>query len=141
MVQNVNPTFVKTPNRGLVNISTGTGTASVTLYTGGANGSKISGINATLSSSASATVRFQITNGGTNYVLGTVTLASSTGVDGASASANLLAPSVVGGIPLDSDGNPFLFLSSSADTLTIGVLTTLPGAGNTVFLIATAGDF
>ena len=40
MVQNVNATFVKTPNNGAIQITTGTGSSTVvTVYTGGANGS------------------------------------------------------------------------------------------------------
>lgn len=139
MVQNVNPTFVKTPSRGLVLISTGTGTTVQTLYTGGANGSKVYGINIASGSTAAVSVRYQVSNGGNNYVINTQSVAASAGFDGSTPPINLLAPAIVPGLPLDSDGNPYLILASSADTVGISALTTL--VSGSLYIVATAADF
>jgi len=82
VAQNVNPTFVKTPNNGLVQISTGTGTANVTIYTGAANGSKVIALNATNQSSGTANIRFAITNGITTYIIGEANIPLSAGFVG-----------------------------------------------------------
>jgi hypothetical protein len=139
MVQNVNPTFVKTPNRGLVLISTGTGVTTQTLYTGGTNGSKVYGINICSGSSASTSVRYQISNSAINYVINTQSVAANTGFDGSTPPLNLMAPMLVPGLPIDSDGNPYLILASSADTLTINAVSTI--ASGSLYIIATAADF
>lgn len=132
MVQNVNPTFVKTPNRGLAQISTGTGTNTVTLYTGGANGSKIVSIQVTQSSTGTVTFNLFIANGGTNYTLNIQSVA-------ASSFAQLLPNA--GTLPLDSDGNYYINLASSADSLTAQVTATLPTATSNATLITIGGDF
>lgn len=139
MVQNVNPTFVKTPNRGLAIISTGTGTGTVTLYTGGANGSKIVGVNVVNISTASASIRFYVSNGGTNYAIGTAVINASAGVDGVNPGINLLTPAYVVGLPIDSDGNNYVTLASSADSLGCNLSATI--ASNTMLFYTTAGDF
>jgi hypothetical protein len=132
MTQNISPTFVKTPNRGVAQISTGTGTNSVTLYTGGANGSKITGINLIQNSSGTPTVVVYFVNGGTNYFLTQVTVPSNTPT---------AVLGLISGLPVDSDANPYLLLASSADTVIIQSLTTIPTAATFLSAYAVAGDF
>jgi hypothetical protein len=132
MAQNVNPTFVKTPNRGVVQISTGTGTTIVTLYTGGANGSKITGINLIHNSSGTLTVAVYLGNGGTNYFLTQVTAVPNTPA---------AVVNTASGLPVDSDGNQYIILASSADTLAIQSLATIPTAATFLSGYAVAGDF
>lgn len=139
MVQNVNPTFVKTPNNGLVQISTATGTAAVTVYTGGANGSKIVGLLATSQSSGTVNVRVAIVNGGTSYYVTENTVTAGSGFSGATATSNLFGTTTAVGFPIDSDGNPYLLLKSSADTLTAAAESTL--VSGVLSIIAITGDF
>ena len=140
MAQNVNPTFVKTPNNGLVQISTGTGTANVTIYTGAANGSKVIALNATNQSSGTANIRFAITNGITTYIIGEANIPLSAGfVGGATPSVSLFSAGVAPGLPVDSDGNPYLILKSSADTLTAAAESTI--VSGIINLVAIVGDF
>lgn len=118
MAQNVNPTFVKTPNWGATQITTGTGSSTVvTVYTGGANGSKISAlIGVSIGTTSTFDVQWGISSGGTFFMHGTVSVAVSAGSSDSVPSANLLSNSNIP-LSIDSDGNPFVFLPSSAYTL------------------------
>lgn len=118
MVQNVNPTFVKTPNFGAVQITTGTGSSvAVTVYTGGSNGSKISALIAvSVGTTNPYDVQWGVSSGGALYILGTNSVAVGAGSTDSIPSTNLMA---VSNVPLaaDSDGNPYIFLPSNAYTL------------------------
>jgi len=118
MAQNVNPTFVKTPNWGATQITTGTGSSvAVTVYTGGANGSKITSLIATALNTTSAfDVQWGISSGGTLYVLGAVSVPVSAGTLSSVAAVNIM---ITPGLALDSDGNSFVFLPSNSYTLQV----------------------
>lgn len=140
MVQNVNPTFVKTPNRGVALISTGTGIALSTIYTGGTSGSKVTGINVTTSSTSAVTVFFYLTSG-TSYIFTTLSVPASAGVSVGVPPVSVLSVANTPGLPLDSDGNPYLILASSADLLQMSASATVPTTGGNVYAVAVAGDF
>jgi hypothetical protein len=118
MAQNVNPTFVKTPNWGATQITTGTGqNVAVTVYTGGTNGSKI---NAFLGVSIGTTSAFDllwgVSSGGTLFIYGTSSIPANAGATSAIPTVNLMSNANVP-LAIDSDGCPYLFLPSSAYTL------------------------
>lgn len=145
MVQNINPTFVKTPNVGAVVISTGTtGGGPVTVYTGGANGSKINSLIAvSLNTTSAFDCHFGISSGGTNYYLGTGSLAINAGLVSGTPPLNLLS-NANAPLPIDSDGNPYIFLPSSAWTLFASMATNSSQWAGTVsvqIIAATVGDF
>lgn len=118
MVQNVNPTFVKTPNWGAVQITTGTGSSgTVTIYTGGANGSKVPAMMAvSVGTTGSFDVQWGVSSGGTLYIYGTALVSASAGSTDSIPSVNLMSNANIP-LPFDSDGNPFIFLPSSAYTI------------------------
>jgi hypothetical protein len=118
VVQNVNPTFIKTPNWGAVQITTGTGSSTVvTVYTGGANGSKISALMAvSIATTASFDVQWGVSSGGTLYLYGTSAVSANAGSTDSVPAVNLLSNANLP-LAIDSDGNPFLFLPSSAYSL------------------------
>lgn len=118
MAQNVNPTFVKTPNWGATQITTGTGSSvAVTIYTGGVNGSKIPALIATAVNTTGAfDVQWGVSSGGTVFIHGTVLVSCGAGSTDSIPSANLLSAANVP-LALDSDSNPYFFLPSSAYTL------------------------
>lgn len=142
-VQNVTPTFVRQPNIGLARLTTGTGSSvAVTVYTGSSNGSKIVGLMATGTSSVAQDLNWGITNGGIFYTIGTVTVsASGAGSSSTIPALNLFNVSNCPGLPYDSDGNPFVFLSSSLDTLTVKSPSVVTGAGAVINVTAISGDF
>lgn len=145
MTQNVNPTFVKTPNSGLVQITTGTGSSgAVTVYTGGTNGSKISALFAvSVGTTTAFDVQWGVSNGTTLFVYGTGSLAISAGSSDSVPALNLMSNANVP-LPIDSDGNPFFFLPTSSYTLQAKMPATSStwAAGAAVNIIAPSiGDF
>jgi hypothetical protein len=116
MAQNVNPTFVKTPNNNATQITTGTGVGViVTVYTGAANGSKIPSIIATgIGTTAAFDVQWGLVSGSTSFIYGTVSVPAGAGSTSGIVSVNMLNATSNPGLTIDSDGNPFLFLASSA---------------------------
>ena len=130
MAQNVNPTFVKTPNQGQTQISTGTSSGIANpniVYTGGVNGSKINALIATsYQTSAAMDIQWGVstTSASTFFlVYGTVLVTTAAGSSDSQPAINLLSAT---NLPLDSDGNPYLFLPSTAYTLVAR-----PAPGNT----------
>jgi hypothetical protein len=121
MAQNVNPTFVKTPNAAAAVISTGTnGGTTVALYTGAANGSKITSAIATSQNTTSAfDLRLSMSSGGTQYFLGTTSVPTNAGIFSSNPAVNVFNATSTPGLTVDSDGNSFIFLPSSAWVLNI----------------------
>jgi hypothetical protein len=118
MVQNVNPTFIKTPNWGATQLTTGTGAnVAVTVYSGGVSGSKIPAFMAvSVGTTAAFDVQWGVSSGGTLFIHGTAAVAANAGSTDSIASVNLMSNSNVP-LAVDSDGNPFFFLASSAYSL------------------------
>lgn len=146
MTQNVNPTFVKTPNNGATQITTGTGSSGVvTIYAGGANGSKIPGFIAVgIGTTSAFDVQWGASSGGTLYIYGTVSIPAGAGSSDSIASVNLLNAVNLPGLTLDSDGNPFVLLASSAWSLQAKTPATSStwATGAVINLIApSVGDF
>ena len=114
-------------------------------YTGGQNGSKIVGLYATNSDSAAAhllTLQLQrvIAGSTTNFGGVAVSIPLSAGFTAAAPPVNVMASTNWIGLPFDNDGNPFLFLASTTEILTVTYGTTLTAA-TVVNLAGVAGDF
>ena len=125
--QNAIPTFPFQPENGHVQILPANTTAQKTLFTAGANGSKIIGVIIGSTDTSARDVQLSIVNSATTYVLGTKTIAITAGFVAGTPSVNLLDPAVIVGMPVDNDGNPFLFLIFG-DTLVVNCLTTVTTA-------------
>lgn len=122
------PGFPFQPNRGVVVVTAAETTTAQTLYTAGSNGSKIFGIILTSTDTAARDALVNVFNGTTVYQLGCVPVPATAGdADATPTSVNLLNPAYLAGLPVDNDGNPFLYLALG-DTLTIGALATLTTA-------------
>jgi hypothetical protein len=146
MAQNVNPTFVKTPNWGATQITTGTGSSvAVTVYTGGADGSKIPGLIATgIGTTAAFDVQWGVQSSATLYIHGTASVPAGAGSTSGIPTVNLFNSSNAVGLTVDSDGNSFLFLASSAHSLQVKSPATSStwATGAVINLIApSVGDF
>lgn len=125
--QNINPTFPKQPLNAKVQITNATNLANVTIVTSGASGSKLIGVIATSTDSSNRDIVLKVTNGGTDYFLGTKSVPANAGFATGTPAINLFDSTVIVGLPIDSDGNPFLYLISG-DTLTAATLTQLTAA-------------
>ncbi len=146
MAQNVNPTFVKTPNNGAVQISTGTNSnTAVTVYAGGANGSKIAAFIATaIGTTIANDVQWGVSSGGTLYIYGTVSVPVGAGSSDTIPTVNMFNTTNMPSLTIDSDGNPFIFLASSNWSLQAKSPATSSQwvAGNVINLIVpSVGDF
>jgi hypothetical protein len=137
--QNINPEFPKQPQNGKVQILNATNLANVTVYTAGGSGSKVVALLVSSTDTASRDVQIKVSNGGTDFLLGTKTVPANSGNVAGTPTVNLLDPTVTPGLPIDSDGNPFLYLISG-DTLTAAVLTQVTTA-KVINLIAVLADF
>jgi hypothetical protein len=139
--QNITPTFVRQPTNAKFQITSTMSSTGQALYTGGVSGSKITALNAISSSTTASDVQIGITNSGVNYPLGTVAVPGLSGNSSTSPSVNLLDPTKILGLAVDSDGNPYIQLGSTSDILTVAALTP-PAAGKLITVIApSAGDF
>ena len=113
----------QTPNRGLLQFThSSTPGTYATAYTGSGNGSKITGVFISNNdSSATHVVTCGVFNSATQYWSYTVTTTSP-----ASGSYNDIAfLSTWPGLPVDSDGNSYIYLASASDTLQCTFATTI----------------
>lgn len=113
-----------------------------TLAQGASNGTKVNGIWATSNDSTAHTMTVQLQRSGINYGGVTSTIPTSAGFSASSPAVNMMAPASWPGLPVDSDGNPFLFLQSTLDllvaTYSIAISTGISGVINAA---AVRGDF
>jgi hypothetical protein len=124
----VTPTgaFPQNPKSGKVQILNADASNLKTIYTGGANGSKITSVVATSSDTSARDVTIGISNSGTFYPFYTVTIAITAGQIAATPPVNLLPAGI--GLPVDNDGQTYIFLQSASDTLQVKALTTVTSA-------------
>jgi hypothetical protein len=137
--QNTVPTFPKQPQINRVQIAPADAQNQKTGYTAGANGSKIIGVIIASSDTSARDVQMSITNGGTSYPIMTKTVPLSAGFVAGTAAVNFLDPVLLVGMPVDNDGNPYLYLISG-DTLTFSALTTVTAA-KLITIHVIAADF
>lgn len=133
---------VQTPKMGLVQFSTADAANALKTFTqGGANGTKVIGLYGTNSDGGAAhALTLHLQRSGVNYGGVAVSLPANSGFVSGTPPVNLMSTAVWPGLPVDSDGNPFLFLQSTLDILMATYGTTL--TTNTVVNVqAVTGDF
>lgn len=133
------PTFPYQPQQSRIQILPADAQAQKTIATAGGNGSKLIGLNVSSTDTVARDVTLSLTNGGTSYPLATKTIPIGAGTVAGTPPVNLLDPAVIPGLPVDSDGNSFLFMVSG-DTLTANALVTVTAA-KAITLHATFSDF
>lgn len=145
------PVLVQTPKVAGLQFLQGTDVAGTykTLYTGGANGSKIVGIYATsFDPSAAHLVTVQLSTStsahcspATSCFGGTaVNVPVSSGSLAAAPPVNLMSATNWPGLPVDSDGNPFLYLSGNTQTIEVTFATALT-ASDWINVVIVVADF
>jgi hypothetical protein len=137
------PVFVQTPNRGIVQFLQGTDVAGTykTLYTGGTNGSKCTGMYITSNDTAAHLVTIQLVvsgvkYGGTAISTGTTTPGFASGAGALNAMSSINWP----GLPTDSDGNPYFYFAGTGDTIQATFATALT-ASDVINIVAICADF
>lgn len=134
------PVLPQTPRHYAAQISTGSGTGLVTVAIGSSSGTKITSIIASQSDTTPHNVIVGITNTAVFYPLGAVTVSSQAGQVAAVPAANLLSPTVSVGLPIDNDGQTYILLTSSLDSVQV-MSSTAVGAGTTISVNAFGADF
>lgn len=132
----------QTPNRGIVQFLQGTDSAGTykTLYTGGANGSKCVAVwENNNDGSATHLITLEVVNSSVKYGGIAITTASNDGYANATPAKNLFSPANWPGLPVDSDGNPFIFLANG-DTLQATFATAITSSDK-INLNAVCSDF
>lgn len=135
------PVTPQTPKAAVVQFLQGTDAAGTykTLYTGGANGSKIMGLIATTNdATASHLVTCQLVRSSVLYGGVAATIPVSSGFTAAALPVNLMAPAIWVGLPADGN-NPFFYLSAS-DLLQCTFATALTST-DVLNIIAVVWDF
>lgn len=123
--QNAFPTFTKFPRKGLAQILPADASAQKTVITAGANGNKVVNLIASSTDTSARDIQVSLVRSATTYVLATTTVAINSGNIAATAPVDLLA--LIPNLPVDQDGQRFLFLESG-DTLVVNALTTVTAA-------------
>lgn len=133
------PVLAQTPKITPVNIVNGTGTGVVTAATAGSNGSKVVSVTITSTDTSARVVQLNLTRSATNYLLASANVAAASGTDGVTTVVNMLASATFPGLPVDNDGQSYIFLQSG-DTLTVGSTTTVT-SGKTITVATVQADF
>lgn len=130
------------PSRGIVQFLQGTDTAGTykTLYTAGSNGSKCNAMWSTNNDGTTThLITVQVVNSAVKYGGVAVTSVLSAGFANATPAQNLMVSSLWPGLPLDSDGNPFIELNTG-DTLQATFATALT-TSDLINIVANCVDF
>lgn len=128
------PPFVQTPRVAALKLVNGTGTTITDVLAAGSLGTRIDKIGASSNDTAARVVQIYLTNGGVDYLLGSVSVSALAGNDGATAGANFLNTSIN---PLIVDG---ILTIPTGWTLRAAV-TTAVTAAKTLTVWALGGDF
>lgn len=106
------------------------------LLAGGVNGTKVMSLYATNSSTIAKAITIAIKRSSSFLGALVTVIPTLAGVSTGIPPINLFNPSIWPGFPVDSDGNPFFFLSSTADTLEYG----FGGSSITAGVLVLAGN-
>ena len=139
----VNP---QTPNIGVIQFTASPGTYK-TLYVGGSNGSKITGIFVTNTDSVSHLITIQVSSSASAHCSPTsgcfggaaVTIPITAGYATGVPAVNMMSSANWPGLPRDSDGNPYIYLPSASYTLEMTYATAI--TSGLINGVAVAVDF
>jgi hypothetical protein len=131
----------QTPNRGVVQFTTASTAGTLaTVYSGGANGSKVFGFLCTNSDTGVHTASIVIVNSTVKYQVTDVTIPASAGYLGTVAPVAMTSAANTPGLPVDNDGNAY-FIAVNGDTVQATFTTALGLAGSVLNIICVGADF
>lgn len=141
MAVTATPALPQNPRHASVQVTTGTGSSAlVTLQTGGTNGTKVTSVIASNGDSTANTISVGITTAAVFYPLATVTLPANAGTSSANAAVAMLSTNYIT-LPVDNDGQQYIFLNSSLDTLQVKATLVPSSAGSAISFHAFGADF
>lgn len=127
MAVSFNPVFVQTPKVTQITIVNADASNAKTACTAGANGTKVTGLQLCSDDTSARAIQIGITRSATFVLLGTVNVPTLAGTDGTTAAVNGFSATLLPGLPVDNDGQAYIFLESG-DTLSIKSTTTVTAA-------------
>jgi hypothetical protein len=116
-----------------------TGSALVTLVTGGTNGTKIESLNVSSTDTSARDIQLWMTISAVNYLLGTVSIPANAGNVNNIVSVDILRNIQIPSLAYDNNGNKYLYVASGA-VLSIAALTTVTSA-KAIAALAQGGNF
>lgn len=134
------PMFIQTVQGWLMQLNNGSGTTPSTILTAGANGSRLTGLLATMTDTSTHDLVLSLLRSGTTYILGVVNIPVSSGNTNATPTINLLGNAQIPGIAYDSNGNPYMDFKAG-DVLQAGILTGSLTSAKVLSVIGYGGDF
>lgn len=133
------PVFIQTPKVTQTTIVNADASAQKVVCTAGTNGTKVVALMLCSDDTSSRIIQVLIKRGGTSVLVGSVSVPTLAGTDGAAYGVNALNGLMLPGLPIDSDGQKYIFLESG-DTLEIKSTTTVTAA-KTVSATCISGNF
>ena len=138
MAVTATPVFVQTPKIASLQLAAVNTLQPITTLTVGANGSKIVSVIVTSTEATSRVIRLSYTRSAKTYYLSTATVPAGAGTDGTNSTTDLLASTLIPGLPIDNDGQHYFFLQTS-DTL--GVTATVAPTADLFHVTVIYADF
>jgi hypothetical protein len=132
------PIFLQSPKWAGTAYTTASTTA--THVTGGTNGSRVSSLTAVSNSTSAHVFAVGISTGGAAFDIGSVSVTAGAGTDGSVRNIDLMSPANMPGLPLDSNGVPYINLPSTSHSLTVRSTATI-NTGKQVTFTSMYGDY
>ncbi len=130
------PQSIKNVTKTILNAD---GTAWVTAYPGGTNGSKIEGVYVSSTDTAAHDLQMSITIGAGTSLYTTINIPIGAGNTGTVPAINILASAQLASLPKDSNGNPYLYIGNGNSLQFSSVVAVT--AAKTLQIITIAGDY
>src|SRR5262245_35871499 len=96
------PVLPQAPKTGVVQIVNADGSNQKTVFTAGADGTKIISLRACSDDTSARVLQISKLRSAVNYVLGSVNVPIASGTDGTAAAVDLLASAMLPGLPTDN---------------------------------------
>jgi hypothetical protein len=138
MATTATPIFPQTIQSEAVQILNATGTSAVTLYTAGANGSKIENIICTSTDTIAHTIQLSVTISAVTYILTTINIPANSGNTTVLPSISLINNAQIV-LAKDPNGNPYLYLGAGA-VLKVSAAVTVTSP-DVLSFVTNGGDF
>lgn len=134
MAVNTDPVFENAPNHTEVTFVNADGTTAKTIFTAGADGSVITGINVTSDDTSAVVLNVYLNDGATDYLLGAINVPTLSGTDGSAPAVEGCDPAF---IPFFAGGQARLKTGYSIKAGPQAAVT----AAKTVTIVGTGADY
>lgn len=130
MAKSTNLNFTQEVNLVGKRLTSSDTTSYVTLYTATTDDAVVKSITATTTDTAAVNLKVAISDGTTDFLLGTVRVALASGTDGAASSVDILGSGLLPGLPRDLNSRTILPLKNG-HILKVGCLATMTASRQT----------